>query len=36
MKKTGHLEELGVDGILKWILNRMGVDWFHVAQERNK
>lgn len=31
LKKTHHMEEQGVDGILKWILYSMGVDWFNLT-----
>ena len=30
------MEEQGVDGVLKWILYRMGVDWFNLTQNKDK
>jgi hypothetical protein len=36
LKKTHHMEEQGVDGVLKWILYRMGVDWFNLTQNKDK
>jgi hypothetical protein len=32
-----HLEDLRIDGrTLKWILNRIGLDWLNLAQDRTK
>jgi hypothetical protein len=36
LKKIHHMEEQGVDGALKWILYRMGVDRFNLTQDRDK
>jgi hypothetical protein len=36
LKKIPHMEEQGVDGVIKWILCRMGVDRLNLIQDRYK
>jgi len=36
LKKIHHMEEQGIDGVIKRILYRMGVDRFNLTQVRDK
>jgi hypothetical protein len=36
LKEIHQMEEQGVDGALKWILYRMGVERFSLTQGRDK
>jgi hypothetical protein len=37
VKRRGQLEDQDINGILKWILNRVGcVGWIDLAQDRDQ
>jgi hypothetical protein len=38
LKGRNHLEDVGVTGktILKWILKKYGVEWIHLAQDKDQ